>query len=228
MYTIALIGQKGGTGKTTVATTLSVAAGRAGLATVLIDLDPQANASNWKDRRQHDDGPAVIAIPPSRLPHTLQTAQDNGADMAVIDAPGKQDSTAIDAARAADLVLIPTRPQIFELETLAAIRNLLRVAGDPKAYVLLNGLHPQAKKAAEEAKAMIQPNFGFPACPVHLCQRRSYGEAPTTGSVAEEIDPESAAAEECRQLYSWIRQQMKHSGKANGSNQKNLSVRKRT
>jgi chromosome partitioning protein len=226
MFTIALVGQKGGTGKTTVATTLSVAAGRAGLATVLIDLDPQANASNWKDRRQHDSGPAVIAIPPSRLPHTLKTAQDNGAAMAVIDAPGKQDSTAIEAARAADLVLIPTRPQIFELETLAAIRNLLRVAGDPKAYVLLNGLHPQAKKAAEEAKAMIQSNFGFPTCPVHLCQRRSYGEAPTTGSVADEIDPEGAAAEECKQLYQWIRQQMKESGKNYGS-QKASSVRKR-
>ena len=135
MFTMALVGQTGGTGKTTVATILSVAAGRVGLATVLIDLDPQANASNWKDRRQHDSSPAVIAIPPSRLPHTLKTAQDNGADLAVIDAPGKQDSTAIEAARASDLVLIPTRPQIFELETLAAIRNLLRVAGDPKAYV---------------------------------------------------------------------------------------------
>ncbi len=227
MYTIALIGQKGGTGKTTVATILSVAAARSGLATVLIDLDPQANASNWKDRRRQEDGPAVIAIPPSRLPHTLRTAQANGADMGVIDAPGKQDSTAIEAARAADLVLIPTRPQIFELETLAAIRNLLRVAGDPKAYVLLNGLHPQAKRAAEEAKAMIEPNFGFPACPVHLCQRRSYGEAPTTGSVADEIDPDGAAAEECKQLYSWIRQQMKQSGKAYGSNQKDFSTRKR-
>jgi chromosome partitioning protein len=227
MFTIALVGQKGGTGKTTVATTLSVAAGRAGLATVLIDLDPQANASNWKDRRRHDDGPAVIAIPPSRLPHTLQTARNNGADLVVIDAPGKQDSAAIEAARAADLVLIPTRPQIFELETLAAIRNLLRVAGDPKTYVLLNGLHPQAKKAAEEAKAMVPPNFGFPTCPVHLCQRRSYGEAPTTGSVAEEVEPDGAAAEECRQLFRWVRQQMKESGKTYGSNQKTGSIRKR-
>ncbi len=51
MFTISLLGQKGGTGKTTVALGLAGAAFRAGKVVAGIDLDPQASASNWKDRR---------------------------------------------------------------------------------------------------------------------------------------------------------------------------------
>ena len=51
MLITALIGQKGGTGKTTTSLGLAVAAARAGQATAIIDLDPQANAANWTARR---------------------------------------------------------------------------------------------------------------------------------------------------------------------------------
>ena len=52
MHTIAVISQKGGVGKTTLAIHLAVAAERAGKTTVLVDLDPQASAATWKDLRQ--------------------------------------------------------------------------------------------------------------------------------------------------------------------------------
>ena len=52
MYTIAIISQKGGAGKTTLALHLAVASEQAGKSAAIIDLDPQASASRWKDRRQ--------------------------------------------------------------------------------------------------------------------------------------------------------------------------------
>ena len=146
MIVIAIVGQKGGTGKTTTAIGLAVAAAEMGQTAVIIDLDPQANAANWKDRRQSEN-PAVISVPPSRLKQTLETAASHAADFVVIDTPGKSDSAAIDAARVADIVLVPLGPHIFHLETLPGLRDLLRVAGDKPAMVVLNGLHPQAYEA---------------------------------------------------------------------------------
>lgn len=200
MLKIAIIGQKGGDGKTTVALGLAVAAVEAKQDVAIIDLDPQANAANWKDRRTADN-PAVISAQVSRLKQTIQTAQEYGADLVLIDTPGRSDSAAIEAARNADLVLIPVRPQIFGLETLQGVRDLLRVAGDPLAYVVVNGIHPQATKGAETAKTLIEATCGLKVAPVHLCQRGSYGEAPTTGKTAQELDPKGKAADEMRRLY---------------------------
>ena len=60
MKTLAIISQKGGTGKSTVAVHLSVAASHAGHTTALIDLDPQANVAKWGDMRNNDT-PIVIS-----------------------------------------------------------------------------------------------------------------------------------------------------------------------
>jgi len=110
MYTIALIAQKGGTGKTTLAVSLAVAAGQVGLTALIIDLDPQATACNWKERRK-SDGPVVIDAQPSRLAAALEKAEENGVDFAVIDTPARSEQSALAAAKVADLVLIPCRPR---------------------------------------------------------------------------------------------------------------------
>jgi len=207
MFKISILGQKGGTGKTTTSIGLAVAAAHAGRAAVIIDLDPQANAANWKDRRATDN-PAVVSAQVSRLKHAIQAAEEFGADFLVMDTPGKSDTAAVEAARAADLVLLPVRPQIFDLETLPAMRDLLRVAGTAPAYVVLNGVHPQARKQAEEAKTMIEDAFGFTVCPVHFCHRGSYAAAPASGKAPQEIDPDGKAADEIQRLYMFIYKQL--------------------
>jgi chromosome partitioning protein len=215
MFTIAFIGQKGGTGKTTAAIGLAVAAAQAGQTVALIDLDPQASATKWKDRRQADN-PVVVSAQASRLQQTLELARKNGADLAIIDTPGKSDSIATEAARQANLVLIPIRPQVFDLETLDAARDVLLLAKNPAAFVLFNGLHPAARQSAEAVKAIAADNFKLPACPIHLCHRSAYAEAPATGRAPQELDPHGKAAGELRRLYAFITKQQ---GKQNGEKQ---------
>jgi chromosome partitioning protein len=207
MFTVAIIGQKGGTGKTVAAIGLAVAATRAGLSTVLVDLDPQATAAKWKDRRA-DENPAVVSAQASRLLPVLDASRKAGADLVVIDTAGRNDDSALAAVRAADLVLIPCRPHMVEIETLAAVKDLVMLAGNPAAFVLLNGIHPTATKQADEARDLVKSAFGFECCPVHLCHRSAYAEAPTTGKTPQELDPDGKAALELQRLFEFTCEHM--------------------
>ena len=204
MRVIAIIGQKGGTGKTTATIGLAVASERAGFKTAVLDLDPQTNAANWADRRGEEVPPAVQSIQPGRLRHTLKLLEEAGADLAFIDTPGRSDTAAIEAARVADLVLIPVHPQIFDLETLSAVRDALRIAESPSAYVVLNGIHPNATRSPAEQREVIGNAFGLPVCPVHLSHRSAFAEAPASGQAPQEFEPEGKAAGEVEALFAFM------------------------
>jgi chromosome partitioning protein len=200
MFTISILGQKGGTGKTTVALGLAVAAFRAGKVVAVIDLDPQATAANWKDRRS-GDAPAVVSAQSSRLKQTLVAADEMGAEVVIIDTAGRSDDSALNAARHADLVLIPTRTNIVELEALPAAADILRLAGNPPAFVVLNGIHPTATRQANEARDLVQKTFGLTCAPVYLCHRAAYADAMTTGRTPQELEQDGKAAGELDALF---------------------------
>jgi len=146
MKTVAIISQKGGAGKTTVATHLAVAAEQHGLRTALFDLDPQASATSWADRRKQS-APTVIAGQAPRLTNLLEQAVEQSADLVVIDSAPNADAASLAAARAADLILIPCRPAAFDLNAIATTLNLAAVAQKP-AYVLLNAVPPLGRNLA--------------------------------------------------------------------------------
>jgi chromosome partitioning protein len=199
MQTISIIGQKGGTGKTTTAESLAVAAVQDGKRVVIVDLDPQATAANWHDRRGGGENPVVVSCQVSRLRFVLDTAKLEGADFVFIDTPPKSAEAAIEAVRAANLVLLPVRPQINDLETLPALRDILNLAGRPPAYVLINAAPVQGQRHNEAKAAAV--GLGFSVCPVVLFHRAAFGDAPTNGLTVIEYDPEGKAAIEIRELY---------------------------
>jgi chromosome partitioning protein len=201
MFTISLIGQKGGAGKTTIALGLAVAAARAGHTTLIIDLDPQASATKWKDRRA-DKNPTVVSAQASRLRQVIDTARAGGVDFVFIDTAGRKDDSALNAARASDLVLVPTRPNILEVETLPEVSDLLKLAGEPAAFVVLNCVHPSAgARGLIDTYQTIKHLFDLVVCPVHVCLRSAYAEAPTSGQSPQELDPDGKAADELGRLF---------------------------
>jgi chromosome partitioning protein len=94
--TIALISQKGGVGKTTLAIHLATAFVAGGYHTLLLDLDPQASAAEWKDSRTSET-PPVLAVPPARLPKVIEEAKKIGTEVLIIDTAPHREGTALDS-----------------------------------------------------------------------------------------------------------------------------------
>lgn len=200
MKTIAVISQKGGAGKTTVVVHLATAAERSGLQTAVFDLDPQASATMWADKRASDT-PAVIAAQAARLPNLIQQARTQGADLVLMDSAPNADAASLAAARSADLILIPCRPAAFDLTAIGATLNLASVANKP-AWVLLNAVPPLGKLGAEAAHALRRE--GVQVVPVLLHQRAAFAHAVNDGRTAQEYEPRSTAAEEVKALFKWL------------------------
>lgn len=201
MRTIAVISQKGGTGKTTLSLSLAVAAEQDGKQTVVIDLDPQATACNWSDRREQES-PITFDAQPSRLPQALQKAEEGGIEFVVIDTPPRSEQSALAAARAADLVVIPVRPQIYDLETIPNTQELLGIAGGTPAIILLNAISPWGTRHQQAQEAIAR--FQIPVCPVMFTQRAAFGDAGTLGLTALEFEPRGKAAQETIEVYNYI------------------------
>jgi chromosome partitioning protein len=201
MLTIALISQKGGVGKTTLAIHLATAFETEGRQTLLVDLDPQTSAAEWKDARQAER-PYVMAVPPSRLGKTLETAREHQAELVVLDTAPHSEGTALDAARAADLILVPCQPSIMDLRAMRKTADLLNYLKKP-TFAVLNEVAPQGTVADEAAKAIIA-QFGMPVCPIRLGQRVAFNRCLLTGQTAQEYEPGGKAAQEIDSLRLWV------------------------
>ncbi|BAZ19070.1 conserved CobQ/CobB/MinD/ParA domain protein (plasmid) [Calothrix sp. NIES-4071] len=205
MKTIAIVSRKGGSGKTTLAVHVAVAASLNKKQTAIIDLDPQASASGWGDSRE-DESPAVVSAQASRLTHVLDAAVENGAEIIVIDTSPHSETAALAAIRAADLILIPCRPAIFDLRAISDTIDLVKMA-NKSAFVILNAVPPKGS-LGEEARTAISKH-DIEICPFKITQRMAFVHAVTAGLSVQEYEPGSKAADEIKSLYKWILKQLK-------------------
>ena len=204
MKTLAILSRKGGTGKTTLAVNLSVAAERAGHSTILVDLDPQASAAKWKDGRESET-PVVVATPAARLPEILKKAEAAGATFAILDTAPHTETAALDAASLAEMALIPCKPALIDLQAITSTINVIRLANVP-ARIVLNAV-PARGDRADQARQAVKV-FDVPCVPCVVGDRVAFMDAYTASLTVQEYQPRGKASHEINELYAYISSEM--------------------
>ena len=206
MRTIAVCNAKGGAGKTTLALHLAVASVQLGSNVAVVDLDPQLTAANWSQRRSSQDPVvAVMACSVSRVGAELERVAGLGADVVYLDTPPRAwvgaDNAALAAAKLADLVLLPCRPSILDLEaTITTMQRLQAVTAAP-VVVVLNQV-PARGRDADEAEAALAGR-GVTVAPVRIGARIVFARSLLDGLTAQEAESRGKAADEIQRVHTF-------------------------
>lgn len=205
MRTIAFVTQKGGSGKSTLASCVAVAAREAGEKVFLIEMDALGSLTKWAAARGETDIP-VEAVPAGKLRQVLSALEKKGFTLAVIDTPGAEHDSLNAAVKAADLSIIPARPNAFDLWASEKTRSAIKNFGREFAF-LLNQCPPAQQSARVELGAKALEAMGGLLTPL-VQARVDYQEASRSGLGVTEYSPYGAAAEEIRGLWGSIRRRL--------------------
>jgi len=202
---IALLNQKGGVGKTTLAVNLAALAADDNAKALIIDLDPQRSAADWRTvRTAARPLPRVAAANVDQLPALLSEAKAEGLNLVVLDTPPHATGEIFEAARLSDLVLVPVRPAVLDLRSAARTLDGVAQMGKPYA-VVLNACPTTARGEAGVVRESREALAPHPVAPVALTQRAALQHAMIDGRAVHEFEPSGRAAAEMRDLYTWAR-----------------------
>ena len=200
---MTLASRKGGSGKTTLACSLAVAAVEQGLAVALADVDPQGSALAWYGRRTSLLGPDVVHIPAAAVRDAALAARER-YELLLLDTAG-QAAALNDALALADLALIPCRPTIADIEAAMSSHSTAVQLAKSAVFVLAQ-VPSRGERRAQQAESALSP-LG-PVAPVRVGIRNAYADALALGLGVTEFEPRGKAADEVRRLWDWTARQL--------------------
>lgn len=201
MHVLVIASQKGGVGKSTLAVHLAAEEAARGGKSLLLDLDPQGSTMEWAGRRG-DLPPDVSGANPASIAKEIERAEADGYDLVVVDTAPHADHAVLQAARVADLVIIPCRPSTFDIAAISATLDLCKLA-NRQAAVVLNAA-PIRSRVTNEAEEAIREKGGVIA-PVVIRQRVAFQHCMIEGGTAGEFEPGGAAATEISNLLAFLK-----------------------
>lgn len=208
MKVIAILAHKGGVGKTTLAINLAVAAQEAGLSAAIIDLDPQASARFWSQRRADSNALALLVVDSAinGLNVPLAALAELKTDIVFLDLATSIEQGSDVVCALADFILIPAQPSPVDLH---AVARTMAIADDAKkpASAILN-LCPHYGSATSDAANAILSKFRFPLAEQTLGRRVAHQKAYLQGQGVCETEPRSKAAFEVRAVLSWLLEEL--------------------
>lgn len=197
MAVIAILNQKGGAGKTTLATNLAHGMQLRGDKVLLVDTDPQGSARDWNQANSGEIVP-VVGLDRETLPVDLK-AISSGYDHIILDGAPQIARLAAAAVKAANVVLIPVQPSPYDIWAAADLVDVIMARqevtdGKPKAAFVISRAIKNTKLSGEVAEALA--NYGLPVFKSGTSQRVAYPSTAAEGkTVFSESDSNPAAME---------------------------------
>lgn len=206
MKVIAVLNQKGGSGKTTIATHLARALQLAGADVLLVDSDPQGSARDWAAVRE-DQPLTVVGIDRPTIERDLK--QVARKDFVVIDGAPQAADLAVSAIKAADFVLIPVQPSPYDIWATADLVDLVKqrievTDGRLQAAFVVSRAIKGTRIGGEVTEALA--GYGLPILASRITQRVSYPGTAAAGTTVMDSEPDSDAAAEVCALAAEIKQ----------------------
>ena len=206
MQIYSLISQKGGAGKSTLARQFAVLVGDAE-PSLLIDRDPQRTTTKWWMRRRElvsaPERPDLLDLDGTTLTAATAVLRRKAGNVFIDTRPAVEEPEA-EAARVADLVIIPVRPSPDDLEAVGDTLKILRRL-DKQTVIIVNAAKNEAR--ATSARAALS-RYPVPVCPTHLTDRTVYLDASLEGRGVGEMRGTAAreAFDELRHVWTWIQE----------------------
>lgn len=209
MKVIAVSSQKGGSGKTTLAAHLAVAAESEGAGpVVLIDTDTQGSLSKWWNAR-NSQTPVLAQVDTGNLSEACNALRAAGAELVIIDTPPAIVWTIVQVFKVSDLIVVPVRPSPHDLAAAGSTIDLAEEYGKRSIFVV-NGATQQARITGEAAIALSQHGRVVPTI-TH--NRTAFAASMIDGRTVLEAVDSSQSAEEIKKLWAYLARQLNSGGR---------------
>lgn len=206
MKTIVLATRKGGSGKSTIAIGLAIAAIQAGQSVRLIETDPQGTLTNWRGRRIFAEPIVEPLYTAGEIEPRLMSLASRGLALTIIDTAAGPSAATTAAIRHADFCLIPARASVADIEGTVTTVKLVRDWKKPFAFVL-NQTPVHGRRIGNAATALgNEDSLGLSdvLAQPFIVMRNDHQDALSMGLGVNELAPTGKAAQEIRSLWQWL------------------------
>ncbi|MBD2596036.1 ParA family protein [Nostoc spongiaeforme FACHB-130] len=197
---IAVVNQKGGSGKTTVTMQVAGAIARRSNKVLVVDADPQGTATRWaasaEDETPFPAGVIGLSAANNKVHREVKKFIDD-YNYIIIDCPPAADSPVPQSALLiADLALVPIIPSPLDMWAAVGIRQVIQNVGDfndaLQSRLVLNQCQPKTT-LAQETLAVL-PEFGIPLAKTQIQHRQVYRQSAVFGQTVHNFGNKSSAA----------------------------------